>query len=301
MEKELPRIDDLDLSIIRELQNNADRPIGELAKVLGKHESTIRSRVDNLIESQAIRIVAVPSTSLDPYRMWALIGINVAAGQWQSVAEELTPHVYSVFRTLGRFDILCIAYWPSFGELQSFICDVARMTPGVVRAETIMIKRSVKLVGLNVKEIQGRVDELDLEIIRELQKRADRPSAELAKILGKHQSTIRRRIVNLIESQAIRIVAVPSLSLEPYRTWAAIGITIAPGQSEKVAQALASNGSLYTVFETMGHFDVLTLGYWPSVSRLGTFIDQEIHTIPGVIGTETLMIPGAAKMVGQKW
>ena len=149
-------------------------------------------------------------------------------------------------------------------------------------------------------EKQMEIDALDLSIIQELRHSADRTSQELSQILGKHQSTIRRRIVKLLKSRAIRIIAVPDQSLGPYRTWAFIGINVTPGQWDNIVGALENHDSLYTVARTLGRFDIVAVGYFPSVSELDTFMREVVQNVPGVTRTETLMITQARKFIGLK-
>src|SRR3954447_25526083 len=83
------RLDDLDRSIITELQNDGRRSFREIARSIGVSEATVRTRVRRLDEAGALRIVAFA----DPLKLGnaelALLFLRVANNRHDAVIAEL--------------------------------------------------------------------------------------------------------------------------------------------------------------------------------------------------------------------
>lgn len=130
-------IDAIDNEIIRQLQQDGRRPYTQLAKAVGLSEAAVRQRVQRLLESEVMQVVAVT----DPMRLGmqrqAMVGIKVE-GDLRLVADalaELDSVVYVVL-TAGSVDLLAEVVVPNDEALLSLLNDQIRKIPGVVGTET---------------------------------------------------------------------------------------------------------------------------------------------------------------------
>ncbi len=130
-------IDAIDSEIIRQLQQDGRRPYTQLAKGVGLSEAAVRQRVQRLLESEVMQVVAVT----DPMRLGmqrqAMVGIKVE-GDLRLVADalaELDSVVYVVL-TAGSVDLLAEVVVPNDEALLSLLNDQIRKIPGVVGTET---------------------------------------------------------------------------------------------------------------------------------------------------------------------
>jgi len=130
-------IDAIDSEIIRQLQQDGRRPYTQLAKAVGLSEAAVRQRVQRLLESEVMQVVAVT----DPMRLGmqrqAMVGIKVE-GDLRLVADalaELDSVVYVVL-TAGGVDLLAEVVVPNDEALLSLLNDQIRKIPGVVGTET---------------------------------------------------------------------------------------------------------------------------------------------------------------------
>jgi Lrp/AsnC family transcriptional regulator for asnA, asnC and gidA len=132
-------LDDLSLAIIAQLQEDGRRPYAAIGKAVGLSETAIRQRVQRLVETGVVQIVAVT----DPHRMGlirhAMIGIR-AEGDLQRVADALAAmdEVVYVVITAGTFDILAEVLCADDEELLGILNDRIRTLPGVVGTETFV-------------------------------------------------------------------------------------------------------------------------------------------------------------------
>ncbi|NLE72977.1 MAG: Lrp/AsnC family transcriptional regulator [Actinomycetales bacterium] len=132
-------LDDLSLAIIAQLQEDGRRPYAAIGKAVGLSETAVRQRVQRLVETGVVQIVAVT----DPHRMGlirhAMIGIR-AEGDLQRVADALAAmdEVVYVVITAGTFDILAEVLCADDEELLGILNDRIRTLPGVVGTETFV-------------------------------------------------------------------------------------------------------------------------------------------------------------------
>lgn len=134
------------------------------------------------------------------------------------------------------------------------------------------------------------IDELDLKIIRELQKNSRQTNAELAGKLNTSEATVRRRVKRLLDEGKIRLGAVLNPQAMGYQTAAVIGFDVEPKKIEEVANKLASLDPFYSVSVISGQHDVMTAGYFGSIDELYDFIKTTLSQIEGVTGIDTSVI-----------
>ncbi len=102
-----PVLDDVSKAIIEQLQQDGRRPYAAIGKAVGLSEAAVRQRVQRLLESGVMHIVAVTDPLTLGYRRKALLGLRIE-GDLEKVADQLAEleEVDSVVITAGSFDIL---------------------------------------------------------------------------------------------------------------------------------------------------------------------------------------------------
>jgi Lrp/AsnC family transcriptional regulator for asnA, asnC and gidA len=106
---------------------------------VGLSEAAVRQRVQKLIESGVVQIVAVTDPQQIGFARQVMIGINVE-GNIDEIASdlaEIAELVYVVI-TAGSFDLLCEAVVVDDEHLLELINDRIRKLPGVRRTETFI-------------------------------------------------------------------------------------------------------------------------------------------------------------------
>jgi Lrp/AsnC family transcriptional regulator for asnA, asnC and gidA len=139
------RVDDLDLEIIKELQQDGRRTYGRIGTAVGLSEAAVRQRVQRLVEDDAIKIVAVTNPYLLGARVAATIGIH-AEGNLHEIAGNVSeiPEVDYVVVTAGSFDILAEAQCRDNTHLLRVLNEGIRGVPGVTGTETFVYLDLVK-------------------------------------------------------------------------------------------------------------------------------------------------------------
>ena len=133
------------------------------------------------------------------------------------------------------------------------------------------------------------MDELDRRIIRILQIDGRASNAKIAREVSVSEGTVRRRLRHLIQGDVIKVIAVPNLEQMGYGTAALVGIQADPGKVDEVAGAIGALEEAHYVAITAGAYDIFTWVGFESTDKLGTFLRNNVGTIPGVRRTETFV------------
>lgn len=132
-------LDDVAKAIIEQLQEDGRRPYATIGKAVGLSEAAVRQRVQRLVESGVVQIVAVTDPLQVGFTRQAMIGIK-AEGDLQALADALAqvPEVDYVVITAGAFDILVEVVCEDDEHLLEVLNQQMRTLPGVRTTETFV-------------------------------------------------------------------------------------------------------------------------------------------------------------------
>jgi Lrp/AsnC family transcriptional regulator for asnA, asnC and gidA len=135
-------LDEVSKAIIEQLQQDGRRSYAAIGKVVGLSEAAVRQRVQRLVESGVMQIVAVTDPLELGFARQAMVGIRVS-GPVQPVADALAEldEVDYVVVTAGSFDVLAEVVAESDEALLDIISERIRAVPGVVSTETFVYLR----------------------------------------------------------------------------------------------------------------------------------------------------------------
>jgi Lrp/AsnC family transcriptional regulator, regulator for asnA, asnC and gidA len=143
MARNLPTaLDEVSKGIIEQLQQDGRRSYAAIGKVVGLSEAAVRQRVQRLIDSGVMQVVAVTDPLELGFARQAMVGIRVE-GQLEPVADALAElsEVDYVVITAGSYDLLAEVVCESDDHLLSLISGKIRTIDGVVSTETFMYLR----------------------------------------------------------------------------------------------------------------------------------------------------------------
>ena len=140
-----PGVDDVGKRLIEELQQDGRRSYAALAKTVGLSEAAVRQRVQRMVDSGLMQVVAVTDPLQVGFHRQAMIGLRVE-GDLVRVADELAKidEVDYVVITAGSFDILLELVCEDDDHLLRVLSDRIRVLPGVRDTETFVYLRLVK-------------------------------------------------------------------------------------------------------------------------------------------------------------
>jgi Lrp/AsnC family transcriptional regulator for asnA, asnC and gidA len=140
-----PALDDVNKRIIEQLQRDGRMSYAALAKVVGLSEAAVRQRVQRLLETGVMQIVAVTDPLTLGFARQVMIGIKVQ-GDMRPVAAALAavPEIDYVVICAGGYDLLVELVCTDDEHLLDLINDTVRSIPGVTATETFVYLKLAK-------------------------------------------------------------------------------------------------------------------------------------------------------------
>jgi Lrp/AsnC family transcriptional regulator for asnA, asnC and gidA len=148
-------IDELDNRIIEQLIKDGRQSSESLAKMLESSPTTIKRRINHLIESGVIRITALVDPSKVGFSVAALVAIDVVHDKLQTIMDTLInlPQVRWLTATTGRFDIIMLLRFSSNDELADFLQKRLTSLDGIKDTETFVVLHQEKLQYVQMGEL----------------------------------------------------------------------------------------------------------------------------------------------------
>ena len=133
-----PALDDVARALIELLQRDGRQSYASLAAAVGIAETTVRQRVQRLIDAGVIQVVAVTDPTHVGFARQAMIGIRVDGDPSAPLAElEAVPEVEYLVSTAGTFDLLVEVVCEDDDHLLDLLARLRRL-PGVSSTETFL-------------------------------------------------------------------------------------------------------------------------------------------------------------------
>lgn len=132
-------LDETSKAIVEQLQADGRRTYADIGRSVGLSEAAVRQRVQRLVDSGVMQIVAVTDPMQLGFARQAMIGIKIT-GDVSIVADALAelPSVSYVVMTAGSFDLLAEVVCASDDELIGILNRDIRGLDGVVSTETFV-------------------------------------------------------------------------------------------------------------------------------------------------------------------
>jgi Lrp/AsnC family transcriptional regulator for asnA, asnC and gidA len=136
----LDELDDLDRSIISQLQEDGRRPFRVIAEALEVPEGTVRFRVRRLQEQGLMRILAFVDPLRFGYQVSASVLLYAEPGRHDEAVEALAgwPEVVYLSSCTGRANIYAHVVCGSRTELLAILTDRLAELPEIRLVETVL-------------------------------------------------------------------------------------------------------------------------------------------------------------------
>lgn len=149
-----PRLDELDLAIVQQLDKDVRCSNRTIAKALEVSESAVRTRIKRMQHNKQLSLTTpypIPPSPVND----AFVGIQVHGGKIRSVCQALSAieEVSLVYTALGRHDIICCIHVTELAALERVLHEKVIGIPGVRSTASAHCVTQVKhqsLLGLVV-------------------------------------------------------------------------------------------------------------------------------------------------------
>jgi len=315
MENSEYRLDELDQRILHEMEGDGRQSVSDLARKLGTSRAYASRRLQRLLDRKITRIAAFTNPYVLGYRVFAIMGIRVLPSAIHSVADQLgtMPNVHLVITAAGRNDILIWTMFQTQSELSHFLGRGIGAVPSITSVETMIVLEIRKISFSSLGALNAakeppapapipmahgipEIDEVDLMILREMERDGRQSVSDLAKKIGASRAYTANKLQRLLEQQCTRIMAFTNPLYLGYRMFAMIGIKVAPGQIDVASEKLSALSEVQTVVRVTGRYDLIVSTMFRTPPDLSNFLVKEIGSIPGIVSLETNIGLGLRKI-----
>jgi Lrp/AsnC family transcriptional regulator, regulator for asnA, asnC and gidA len=140
------------------------------------------------------------------------------------------------------------------------------------------------------------LDALDLRLIRCLQDNPRAPYTTVARLTGVSETTVKRRIDDLIANNFIQPAMIANMYRLGYRTRAWLCLKVDLDRMMPIAQELSSLPETTGVTITSGRFNVTAFIVTRSLDSLTNFLAERVAPIEGIRDFEVMIVPRVLKV-----
>jgi len=134
------------------------------------------------------------------------------------------------------------------------------------------------------------LDEIDRRVIKILQVDGRTTNTEIARQLRVSETTIRKRIAQLVSHDLINIVAVPTPKAVGMNLSAIIGISVTLPRLRAISDELKRQQEVRYVGVSTGRYDIIVEAFFFDQQHFLEFISSKLSRMEGITGLETSMI-----------
>lgn len=134
------------------------------------------------------------------------------------------------------------------------------------------------------------VDELDRSVIKMLQRNGRMSNTEIARVLDVTETTVRKRIAQLLEQNLMNIVAVPTPEAVGMNLSAIIGVSVNLTAMTAVSESLREYPEVRYIGLAAGRYDIVLEAFFLDQEHLLRFVTETIGPLTGVSDVETSII-----------
>jgi DNA-binding Lrp family transcriptional regulator len=314
-------IDALDRKIIQALYVDPRAPFNRLSEILGPSEQTIARRYRRLFDDHVVRVVGqLDSQRLGQYD-WA-VRIRCAPGSAPTVAAKLAQHPDTswVQLTSGGTEIFGIIHSRDGEQQTPLLLSQISVGRQVVDLEAYCL---LHLFATGLSAPPGPSDLSRGEITQLISSGRDRPSADrpkaklsdsdwplvqalendgrapyrqLAARTHWHETTVRRRVEELIASGVLFFDLDLASDAFGIRSQALLWMSVAPTNLGDVGQALAGRPEFPFVAATTGSTNLVASLVCPDDRTLYEYLTGEMAALDGLTHIETAPVMKFVKM-----
>lgn len=279
-------LDRIDLAVVRELQTDGRLAYETLAQRVGLSRPATRARVQRLLASGAVRVVAVVHPEVRGLTASAHLSVGTD-GPAEDVARRIAAMREAPFVSLiaGRHAVMAELRTEGHDALDAAITHV-RALPGVSSLDPLTGVRHLKdpylLTG---SPSAGELDGTDHRILAELERDGRLPFADLAERVGLSPGATRSRTLRLLDGGVVKVLALvrPEVLGLGYLCGFAVTLT---GDREPVAARLADWERVSFLSACLGRAELVGTVSAESLGAVRTTLDA-MRALDGVRSVES--------------
>jgi Lrp/AsnC family transcriptional regulator for asnA, asnC and gidA len=141
----------------------------------------------------------------------------------------------------------------------------------------------------------GILDEIDQRVIKILQVDGRKPNTEIARELRVSETTVRKRISQLVSRGLINIIAVPTPRAVGMNLSAIIGISVELPKLHDISEELKRQREVRYCGVSTGRYDIIVEAFFFDQRHFLDFISNRLGRMEGITSLETSVILDVVK------
>lgn len=240
------------------MQKDGRASFSDLAKSVGSSRAAVAARVNYLINSGQVRVVAAVHPRVLGLSVLGHLAVKVSsdAGETLRSIDALDSAVY-VSETTGPYQIVIEVRMATMGELYEVVAKI-RSLPDVVEVNVLVYEHIIRSLFLGEEPaVDGlSLDGTDIDIMTILQRDGRSGFAEIAASVGLSMSACRTRVLRLIDTNIMRVGAIASRSDGFESIIFGSGVTLS-GDASEVIELLSGIDGVEFVARTVGRYSLV--------------------------------------------
>jgi DNA-binding Lrp family transcriptional regulator len=314
-------IDTLDRQVTHALRINGRAGFREIGAVLGVSDQTVARRYRRLRDEAGLRVVAVPNPVELGYETWVL-RLRAAPDAARPIAAALArrPDTGWVSITSGGTEIAANLRIPASADRETLLLRKLPQTPrlvsvnahcvihhyvgGVVgpdRRDNALTAEQVAALSPRPRSGSGgaaRLTGADTPLTEALSRDARVSYADLAAATGWPESTVRRRVQDLLGSGALYTDVEIEAELYGYRAAVILWLSVAPSRVAAVGAALAEHEEVVFAAATTGPTNLQVTAVCPDMPAFYRYLTERLGALDGVERIESAPVLKHVKQLG---
>lgn len=293
-------LDDLDLTLVRELKQNARVSYLSLATKLGISHPTVRRRLNKLIDRGVVKITAVPVFPMLGYRTVLILALKAPPEMVNTLAGQLTAlnRIGYLWVTAGYYNIVAVALYRSHEEYMTTFPEEFGSIREKVIIDTMWVVKIFKgdwthLLDNNVGDVPSRLHSspsaLDLSVIEGLGKLPRASAKEIAANIGASLPSVRSSLRRVLSERMVLVTSVTSSAIFGDTVRGITLIKVHPSEMKCLTDTLENYPFVKRMFVVFGSFNCIVLTSFQDSSQMSDFLAQDLGIMPGVLGYESMV------------
>lgn len=278
---------DLDRRLMQLLRADGRASFSELSKQLGVTRSVATAKVNELMSSGELRIVAAVHPRLLGLTAVAHVSIQLN-GSANPVLETLSELDGAVFASLttGKYGVIAELRLPTVERLYEDV-EAIRLCDGVAAVDVLMYKEVVRslFLGKEPPDPGLELDEADLLILGELQVDGRLGFEALGERVGLSASAARNRVMRLLDARVMQIGPILSRSGSSNAMAFGFGISTSAGTKETIEFFSAIPGVEF-IASCFGRHDLVATVGVSSLDEMYAILDN-VRSMDSVASVES--------------
>jgi len=294
------KLDELDISIARELKLDARQSNRKLSVKLGVGATAIAKRLRRMVDANILSFCCVIDPRLLGFQSRALFFLKIRPGKEAKVVQVLEQHgcVQSMNQVVGQYDLLAYTVFRDHRrQLRWKINELGTMKDVLSYMEIHqlqMMKNSwggyadrESVLSADIQPLD--VDESELRLIGALEINPRETINSLAKKVGLTRQTAAKKLQRLLDEDTMRIISVIDPVAIGFSLHAVILLQVEFDRLLSLADIMTAHKSTSHVAIVDSTYNLLVAAAFRDLGEMSHFLRSELGEMTGVIHRETLI------------